>query len=412
MRQMKLLVRVAFGIFLSCQTAAQAEGRLVIAGGAVSHDNEAVWQAFIDGLPDEGAVYVIPAASSSPQRSAQRAKAALAMHGLDPSRILVAPLAVRDDRDTKGVNEAKWRKNAKDSGLAEGLARAAGLWFTGGDQLRITDLLLGKGEETLTLAAIRQAHKRGAVIGGTSAGAAIMSELMIFGGDSLSALRFEPALKEGKGLLLTEGLGFFPYGVVDQHFGERGRLGRLIRAVATVPDLSFRLGFGVDEDTALIVDGPRLAVVGEGYVTVVDGTGATLSTIGERLAAEGIALHLLGADDIFDLGSGAIAPAAYRASTLKDPYNNRPILGGGGMAFGQQSLASVIGDALLDNSASQQVVRDSFDETGAGVRYIFRQPKNALGFWGRPPDGDARYTVIGVQMSLFPITVTIEEIKE
>ncbi|MEM8985229.1 MAG: cyanophycinase [Pseudomonadota bacterium] len=390
--------------------AAMSEGRLIIAGGAVAKANAPVWEAFIESLPEEGHVFVVAAASSAPSSSAQSARSALASHGLAMERIKVAPLAVLDDKGTPSTNESKWRKNAFDSKLSNMLQEAAGFWFTGGDQLRITNLLQD-GEEAPALTAIRRAHANGASLGGASAGAAIMSDLMIYGGESLSALLQPPTRSGGDGLLITQGLGFFTHGVVDQHFGERARLGRLIRAISILPQPEQRLGFGIDEGTALVVDAAgRLSVVGENYVTVVDGTTAAFSETKGRLSVNGLTLHLLGPTDALNLATGAVTPAAYRKATVTNPYFNTPLPGGGGMALNGQTLSSVIGDGLVDNAAASQIIRDSFDDKGRGARYRFTQRSNTRGFWGRNKNNVAHYSVISVKMDVIPIQVTIEEL--
>ncbi|MEM9233557.1 MAG: cyanophycinase [Pseudomonadota bacterium] len=408
---MKTISCYLIGLVSLAWASASAEpGRLVIAGGAVDERNAPVWQAFENGLPESGLIYIVPSASSSPAGSAEFAMQALIAHGVSPDRIEVAPLALRDDEDTPDTDESDWRKNASDPKLAASLRTAVGFWFTGGDQLRTTELLLADGD-TPVLSAIRAAHQDGASIGGTSAGAAIMSELMIFGGNSFSAFFHPPAREDGKGLLVTRGLGFFPYGVVDQHFGERARLGRLIRSLDILPDTTQRIGFGIDEGTALIVDFPaRLSVVGEGYVTVVDATEASFTDHPDGYRVENLLVHLLGAEDQLDLASGGITPAAHRKATLDAPYYDEAQPNGGGMAFGTQMLSDVIGDALIDNSATQDVFRDSFTDQGAGLRYRFRQTSSSAGFWGRDAEGRAQYTVTGIRMSVVPISVRIEEI--
>ncbi|MGB6229183.1 MAG: cyanophycinase, partial [Litorimonas sp.] len=205
---------------LALATSAQAQ--LVIAGGGLEADTQDVWQAFIDQAKTDGAFVIVPSASGSPAQSAASVRKTLIRHGVDDARITVAPLAVRDDDTTPGVNEKKWKRNADDPDVASQLRGAAAIWFTGGDQSRTTGLLNPDGHATPVLSALRTAHASGTPIGGTSAGAAIMSRTMIRQGDSLTALT---GSGEGEVLELGDGLGFLPHGLVDQHFGERARLG-------------------------------------------------------------------------------------------------------------------------------------------------------------------------------------------
>jgi cyanophycinase len=135
---------------------------------------------------------------------------------------------------------------------------ATGIFMTGGDQLRLLTVLGG----TIMADHLRTAYEMGATIAGTSAGASAMSEHMIAFGRS-GAMPSQRMVQMGRGLGLTEDL------IIDQHFSQRDRLGRLTTAVALNPGL---IGVGVDEDTALIIDADGMCeVVGSGIVTVVDG---------------------------------------------------------------------------------------------------------------------------------------------
>jgi len=126
------------------------------------------------------------------------------------------------------------------------------------------------------------------VVGGTSAGAAMMPDEMIVGGASVS----NPSVDAVE---LGPGMGFLPGIVVDQHFAQRGRLGRLLAALVLQPAV---LGLGIDEDTGIIVNGDEFQVVGSGAVTVVDETEATHNNLegllkDEAIALCGVKLHIL-----------------------------------------------------------------------------------------------------------------------
>jgi cyanophycinase len=141
--------------------------------------------------------------------------------------------------------------------VAKELSKATGIFMTGGDQNKIVGILHG----TAALRAIQTAYARGATIGGTSAGASAMSDPMI-GGGLVGSLARSGMVKLQAGLGLTTTL------LVDQHFHQRNRLGRLLTAVMSYPNM---LGIGVDEDTAaMVTDDGKLAVMGRGTVTIVD----------------------------------------------------------------------------------------------------------------------------------------------
>ena len=169
---------------------------------------------------------------------------------------------------------------------------ATGVFFTGGNQLRITRLVGGTRLDT----ALHRRHEEGLVIAGTSAGAAMMSSVMIVGSSPTMALR--------AGVVeLGSGLGFLPGVLIDQHFEQRGRLRRLLAAIAQHPH---ELGLGLDEDTAVVVDGQTFEVYGSGSVTVVDAGGLTHTNLGEverheLLAVCGVRIHVLPAGYKFDL---------------------------------------------------------------------------------------------------------------
>jgi cyanophycinase len=153
---------------------------------------------------------------------------------------------------------------------------ATGIFFTGGDQSRIVNFI----KDTPLDKIMHRRHREGAVIGGTSAGAAMMPDQMIVGGASVS----NPSVDAVE---MGPGMGFMPGIVVDQHFAERGRLGRLLAALVLQPAV---LGLGIDEDTGIVVRGDEFEVVGSGAITVVDETSATHNNLEGLLRDEMIAL--------------------------------------------------------------------------------------------------------------------------
>lgn len=174
------------------------------------------------------------------------------------------------------------------------LEGAAGIFFTGGDQLRISSQIGDTPIERM----VREIHERGGVVAGTSAGASVMSETMLVRGSSQESHRIGD-------LHMAPGLGLVPDVIIDQHFAERGRIGRLLGAVAQNPRV---LGIGIDEDTAIVVEGAKFCVVGVGAVYVVDGSGVTHSNIAEAspertLSMHDVRLHVLSAGDHFDLAA-------------------------------------------------------------------------------------------------------------
>jgi cyanophycinase len=169
---------------------------------------------------------------------------------------------------------------------------AAGVFFTGGDQLRITSQVGDTPIERL----VRDLHRRGGLIAGTSAGASALSETMLVAGASDETHRIGD-------LHMAPGLGLIDDVIIDQHFAQRGRIGRLLGAVAHNPRV---LGIGLDEDTAIVVEDEGFKVIGAGGVYVVDGTGVSRSNVAEAksqrsLSMFDVRIHVLTAGDSFDL---------------------------------------------------------------------------------------------------------------
>jgi cyanophycinase len=185
------------------------------------------------------------------------------------------------------------REEALAEGAAEPLRHAGAVFFTGGDQLRLTSRLGG----TPVFEAVRRVYQGGGVVAGTSAGASALSDTMLVSGEA------ESSPKLGAALHLAPGFGLLPGVIIDQHFAERGRMGRLLAAVAQNPA---SLGLGIDEDTAIVAERSRLRVVGRGGAYVFDAASATLEKVAEAgadetLSVHDVALHALRAGDRFDL---------------------------------------------------------------------------------------------------------------
>jgi len=185
------------------------------------------------------------------------------------------------------------RADAEDEESLAAIRRATGLFFTGGDQLHITSLLGGTRMQAL----IHERYEKGVVIGGTSAGAAMMSNSMMLQGASDENPKLQGA-QIGPGMDLVVGA------LIDTHFSQRGRFGRLLTAVAHYPQ---DLGLGIDEKTAMIVNRTEFEVMGEGAVTVIDAGSMTYTSLpdaehdGESLSLYDVRVHVVAAGHKFDL---------------------------------------------------------------------------------------------------------------
>lgn len=202
------------------------------------------------------------------------------------------------------------RVQAADPGIVAAVDDATGVFMTGGNQTKLAALVVG----TPLGAAIRAAHARGVLVAGTSAGASICSEHMVSFGTSGAT----PKFRIGQ---VSQGLGLLPGMIVDQHFVQRNRFGRLLALVAANPA---QLGVGIDEDTAAIVrpDG-TLEVAGRGVVTIVDGTGlistAYTATGTQPLLLSDVRLHTLPRGAVFDLAARRLRSAPGLLDTATPP---------------------------------------------------------------------------------------------
>jgi len=263
-------------------------GRLAIVGGRLEPDNGPVYEAMKPLC--EGRIAVIPVASSIPEEVGAETVESFAGNGYD-ARLIPLYWGERD--------------SAFDRHLIDRVTACGGVYFTGGDQSRIVNTLIQGGSETPLLSAIRSMHASGGLVAGSSAGAAMMSRCMILGGTSNEALSHgivdDPDIP---GLALGEGLGFFPWGVIDQHFIARGRIGRLVAAVNACDE---SLGYGIDENTALIVDGEHAVVRGETGVIVVNLSGAINTS---EQGIEDVSITYADDGDAIDLRRNRIVPGA------------------------------------------------------------------------------------------------------
>ncbi|BCJ41562.1 cyanophycinase [Actinoplanes ianthinogenes] len=283
------------------------DARLLIMGGAAG---PALLARFVELAGAASArIVVIATASEEPDSAEAFHVGAFTALGAGSARAL--RLATRADANAPGA--------------ATLLREATGVFFTGGDQERITSVLGGTVIDSL----LQELVGTGAVVlGGTSAGAAMMSATMIVGGDrpgvTAASVRTGP------------GLEFLPGVLIDQHFAQRGRLNRLLSAVARYPH---ELGLGIDEDTAILTDGDRFEVLGSGAVTVVDAGAATDIRVPPDgpIALAGALVHVLPAGHTFHLtgrrpGSGEHSHEDREPAPPARPQRVSVPAGGGGPA--------------------------------------------------------------------------------
>ncbi|MYN65694.1 MAG: cyanophycinase [Acidobacteria bacterium] len=267
---------VVFPPPLVAQQVGPARGSLVLVGGSMQ--DPAIVERFLDlaGGPDAPIVLIPTAGGAESYDGTWRGTEAFRASGATRLAILHTT-----DRDT-----------ANTEAFVEPLRHARGVWFGGGRQWRLADAYL----DTKVHEALREVLDRGGVIGGSSAGATILGSYLVRGDTRTNTIMMGDH-EEGFGLL--RGVG------VDQHLLRRNRQFDLIEVVRARPDL---LGIGIDEDTAIVVQGDRFEVIGRSYVAIYDR---------ERLLDSGGLFYLLAPGDVYDLA----AREAYRPQPALGPLD-------------------------------------------------------------------------------------------
>jgi cyanophycinase len=391
---MSLLVLVLFSLIGACASEGSQEptadgdppelprgepGPIVVVGGGLQSDNLAVYQAVLDGRWGEGPLCVLPTASGSPTSS---------MDGYvsDFNAVAGEPVA-------QGVYlTLDNRQDAFSQSVADRLLACSGFFFTGGSQSRILDVFRPGGQDTPAYQAIWDRHQAGAVVAGSSAGAAIMSDPMIAGGSSEGALSHGIRRQaEGDGVWLRQGMGFLAEGIAGQHFLTRGRWGRLV--VALLGTEGETMGYGVDENTALVFFGATAEVIGESEVVFFD---TRLATSAEGNGGRGIRAYLLGSGDTIALETGLPAVNAERSplsAASAEPLPESPDL------FGSMELRRIL---LALAAATDTTVTYSHGDH----RVEFRK---GPGFMARSWDDDvAAATPGGLFLGPFVLNVWLE----
>src|SRR5450432_4698930 len=265
----------------------ETRGWIVPIGGAENKENDPdILERFIRVSGGESADIVVIPAASRVHETGQRYERIFKDLGARQVTVM--------DFDT--------RRDCQEAGRLKRLEEATGIFFTGGNQLRLTTLL--GGTPVAKMIRVRNAH--GVTVGGTSAGASILSEHMIAFGDEGSSVI-------AGSVRLAPGLGLTNRFIIDQHSRQRDRLGRLITALAYNP---FAIGIGLDEDTAAFI-GPdeTVEIQGSGGVTIVDASDVSFSSIAESVEGQpvcilGLRLHILTAGATFNLHTRQAAASA------------------------------------------------------------------------------------------------------
>jgi cyanophycinase len=372
--------------------ATAPKGALVIIGGNLRPGNAPVWERIIQLAGGKGArIAVFASASATPEQSGKTLVARLNSYG---ARAFFVPIAMH-------LPGSDYQVAADDPGLADAVRGAGGAYFAGGDQGRITGALRhADGSHTRVLDALWAMYREGGVIVGSSAGAAIMSSTMFSHPQAVLA-----TLKLGvaEGQALADGLGFIGTDVfVDQHLLVRGRFARMLPAMLKT---GYRLGLGIDEDTAMIVLPNRdVEVVGYRGALVLD-----LAAAGVQDGAfnvSNVRVSYLDNGDRFNIATHAFTPSADKADGCLDPahpYYREPLFSAD--ILGNSTVVDLMGKLIDSNQpAAIGIALGSPDgvQPDLGFEFRFTRGADSVGYQSASNES---YSIYNMRLDIRPILV-------
>jgi cyanophycinase len=406
---MRFLARISVLVVIllavaNLASASDEVGSLVIIGGGLRYDQSDVWNKTVELAGGRGAkIAVFPTASGDPLSNGSRTAEALRAAGAEP--FLVPVRVVNSDLD--------YRQAVMDPKLAEEIKSAGGVYFIGGSQERITTALgCCTGTRTPLLEAIWDVYRKGGVVAGSSAGAAVMSRMMYVRAPSV--LR---TLQDGVklGSELGPGLGFLhPDWFVEQHCLARGRYGRALVAMHT---LGVKYGIGVDENTAVVVsEGHRMSVLGSNAVVVLNLSEAVCEKdkAVTPFNLKNARISYLEAGDAFDLDTHELTPSEDKragqtinpASASFNPFRDEKVVVPDILASGR--LADLMMKLLYNRQP--EAIGLAFDAAAAmsgptpGFEFRFYRGDDSRGWFAATSAGGP--TVSNIHLDIRPIEIT------
>lgn len=392
-----MLKRLCFALALAGASAAAMaaeapKGSLVIIGGGLRAENAAVWDKIVALAGGKGArIAVFPTAAQNPAFEGSKAAENLNRHGAQAFVVPLAPKLAGSDA----------RKAAEDPAIADAVRGAGGAFFTGGDQARITgSLRRPDGGNSAVLDALWSMYRRGGVIAGTSAGAAIMSSTMFYD----PPLDVIPVLKHGvvDGKDIAPGLGFIGDEVfVDQHLLVRGRFARMLPVMLAK---GYKLGLGIDENTAAVV-GPNREVTVVGYTgaLVLDLTEAGTDKAKPLFNLSNARVSYLDNGDRFNLVSRSYTPGPGKEAVDKSLREHREAL----------FYTDILGNTSIVNLLEKLV--DSNLERATGLAFegpASRAPERGFEFtFTRVPDSREYVTNREDAWSIYRIRMDVRPVR-
>jgi cyanophycinase len=387
-----LAVAMLGGVSVQASEPGPAKGSLVIIGGALRPDNAAVWERIVQLAGGKGAkIAVFASASAYPEKTGKSNVERLNKYGADA---FFVPVAVK-------LEGTDYKAMADDPQVAAAVRASGGAYFAGGDQERITRALRHPdGSNTLVLDALWDMYRGGGVIAGSSAGAAIMSSTMF--GDPKPVLA---TLKLGvaEGHEITPGLGFIGDDVfIDQHLLVRGRFARMLPAMLKK---GYKIGLGIDENTAMVVSPNRdVEVVGYRGALLIDLAGASAQD--GPFNVSNVRLSYLDSGDRFNIATRAFVPSPDKADGRLDPgkpYYREPLF-----------AADILGNSTVVDLMGKLIDSDQLDAIGLtlgspqgvqpdlGFEFKFSRTRDSVGYQSASTDN---YSVYNMRLDIRPIVI-------
>ena len=370
------------------------QGSLMIVGGALRGDNALVWQRVVQLAGGPGArIAVMPGAAGNPERAGAALAAYLNQYG---ASAFVVPLAVR-------LKGSDYRRDAEDAALARSIRESGGVYFAGGNQALITQALVRPdGSRSAVLEAVWDVYRRGGVIAGSSAGAAILSSPMFYDAKTVFG-----TMSQGvrDGVELTAGLGFIGNDVfVDQHLLARGRFARMLPAMLKK---GYKTGLGIDENTAMVI-GPQREVEVIGYqgALLIDLTQASSDPAIKEFNLSNARISYLDQGDRYNLATRKYTPSADKAAGLVDttkPYLAEPVYSADILGH---NAALVMMTKLIDNVQTEAIgiatAAPGEPRQELGFQFKFSRTPDTIGYASERSEA---YTILGMRLDVKPLHI-------